>query len=713
MTMYRVFLPLIPAVLLSVPVQAQSPDRHPLYEPVFAPTGASGDAGNLFAGAKVTASGHFGEDRPELAVDGQTGNGDKYWGCEGLPVWFQVDMGKARSLSSLHVWPYWKDGRIYQYKIEGSTDGKKWEMLADQTSNSIAGTADGVPLKFNPKTVRYVKLTFTGSNAGKQAGGHLVEIKGYGPDVNLNLNASAVRDYDRVPAGGVPQAGQLQDKVSLAGWRGERASGQVAVWSAQAQPQLTVACAGVKNAAGKVIPVQVSMVRYTMARNKPVADVIGNEARCDLKGGMVRPVWVEVNIPAAATPGQYRGQVVISSENAPAVRVPVELTVAPELLPPPVKWKVHLDLWQHPEAVARFHGVEAWSPEHFALLKPVMKRLAEAGQKTITCSLIDEAWGGQTYDWWPAMIEWVKGRDGVMRYDYANFDKWVTFMMNEVGIRENIIGYTMIPWSMKIRYMDEATGKYKYLDLKPGDPSFEAVWGPFLTDFRKHVKGKGWLDKTCIGLDERPDAMVKASKNMIDKYAPEFKVVSAVNRPSALTKDVYDMSPALEHADTVFGDLLAERKAHGKKTTFYVCCNPAKPNTFTASPLAESEWLPLFAVANNLDGFLRWAYNSWSRNPFETTDFGNWQPGDCFLVYPGGLSSLRFEKLRDGLEEFEKANILRARAARNPKWKAAVARMNEELATMFTVARSRGSEHESDVRKARDIIRKTAEAMRQ
>lgn len=31
-------------------------------------------------------------------------------------------------------------------------------------------------------------------------------------------------------------------------------------------------------------------------------------------------------------------------------------------------------------------------------------------------------------------------------------------------------------------------------------------------------------------LDERPDSMVKAAKNVLDKYAPEFKIVSAVNR---------------------------------------------------------------------------------------------------------------------------------------------------------------------------------------
>ena len=345
-------------------------------------------------------------------------------------------------------------------------------------------------------------------------------------------------------------------------------------------------------------------------------------------------------------------------------------------------------------------------------MKPVMKRLADAGQKAITCSLIDEAWNAQTYDWFPPMIEWIKDKNGTMRWNYANFDKWVSFMMNEVGVKGQISCYTMIPWNMKVRYLDEATGKYKFLDLKPDDPSYEAIWGPFLADFRKHVKSKGWLDKTCIGLDERPDAMVKAAKNVLDKYAPEFKIVSAVNRPTAMTRDVYDVSPVIDHAGTVTGDLLAQRKKEGKKTTFYVCVHPKKPNTFTVSPLAEAEWLPLFAAANHLDGFLRWAYNSWNRNPFEKTDFGNWPAGDCYLVYPGNLSSLRFEKLRDGLEEFEKVNILRARAAKNPEAKAAVARMDEELSKLFTVEKSRGDSHEDDVRKAREIIRKTTKATR-
>ena len=89
-------------------------------------------------------------------------------------------------------------------------------------------------------------------------------------------------------------------------------------------------------------------------------------------------------------------------------------------------------------------------------------------------------------------------------------------------------------------------------------------------------------------------------------------------------------------------------------------------------------------------------------------DAGDWVDYLTANVYFG----LRDEKLRDGLEEFEKVNILRARAAKNPKAKAAVARMDDELAQIFTVKRSKGTEHEDDVRRAREIIRKTAEATR-
>lgn len=42
-----------------------------------------------------------------------------------------------------------------------------------------------------------------------------------------------------------------------------------------------------------------------------------------------------------------------------------------------------------------------------------------------------------------------------------------------------------------------------------------------------------------------------------------------------------------------------------------------------------------------------------------------WPAGDCFLVYPGATSSLRYEKLREGIADFEKIRILREFAAKS------------------------------------------------
>ena len=40
-----------------------------------------------------------------------------------------------------------------------------------------------------------------------------------------------------------------------------------------------------------------------------------------------------------------------------------------------------------------------------------------------------------------------------------------------------------------------------------------------------------------------------------------------------------------------------------------------------------------------------------------------WPAGDCFLVYPGANSCIRFEKLREGISDYEKIGIIKVLAA--------------------------------------------------
>ena len=89
----------------------------------------------------------------------------------------------------------------------------------------------------------------------------------------------------------------------------------------------------------------------------------------------------------------------------------------------------------------------------------------------------------------------------------------------------------------------------------------------------------------------------------------------------------------------------------------------------------------------------------------------HWPSGDCFLVYPGNRSSIRFERLRDGIEEYEKVHQLRQQSARSAEAAAIVEEMNTRLAEIFTVARSTGNDHAQDVQRAREIINETAKKL--
>lgn len=68
-----------------------------------------------------------------------------------------------------------------------------------------------------------------------------------------------------------------------------------------------------------------------------------------------------------------------------------------------------------------------------------------------------------------------------------------------------------------------------------------------------------------------------------------------------------------------------------------------------------------YAAAQGYSGFLRWAHDSWVQDPLWDTSFVTWPAGDCFLTYPGPRSSIRFERLKEGIQAYEKVRLLRER----------------------------------------------------
>ena len=354
--------------------------------------------------------------------------------------------------------------------------------------------------------------------------------------------------------------------------------------------------------------------------------------------------------------GMYRGTVTVKEDGKVLAQLPLVVTVKDRILPEPKDWAFHLDLWQNPYAVARYYNVEPFSQEHFDLMRPIMKRYADAGGKVITASIMHKPWNGQTYDPFESMVTWMKKADGTWWFDYTVFDKWVEFMMS-CGVKKEINCYSMVPWRLSFQYFDQASNQFKFFNGKPGEPAYEEFWMRMLKSFAQHLKEKGWFEITHIAMDERALKDMLATIDVVYKADPDFKLSLAGTYHKELLEHLDDYCITL--AEKFTPEELQKRKAEGKVTTFYTCCTEPRPNTFTFSPLAESEWLGWWAAKINVDGYLRWALNSWVKDPLLDSRFTAWAAGDCYILYPGGRTSTRFERMIEGIQAYEKIRILR------------------------------------------------------
>ena len=463
-------------------------------------------------------------------------------------------------------------------------------------------------------------------------------------------------------------------------WKGERLSAQIVLWASGNAGRISLQTNGLENSSGDKIDagnVKARFVRYLLTdeygegcgkRKKEdfevhlVADVIDKVETLEMQPKTTRPVWVTIDVPSDTPTGEYKGKITITPKQGNALTLHIYVEVQDLVLPPAGEWSYHLDLWQNPYAVARVHNVTLWSEVHFARMKPLMTMLAEAGQKCITTSIVDKPWNGQTEDPFESMIDWKKRRDGSWEYDYTDFDRWIEFA-HEVGITEQINCYTMVPWEMRFPFYNEVQSRFDTLKALPGTQEFNDLWEPFLVDFARHLKSKNWFEKTTIAMDERPMEAMKKVINLVKSVDPDYKITLAGDYHDEIADEIYDLCVASRH--NLPKDVMAKRRSAGKPTTYYTCCVERYPNNFTFSPPAEGAWQAWHAAHKGYDGYLRWAYNSWVINPMIDSRFRTWPAGDTYLVYPDARTSIRFERIREGIQDFEKIKIIKARMEGN------------------------------------------------
>ncbi|SET88719.1 Uncharacterised Sugar-binding Domain, partial [Thomasclavelia cocleata] len=453
----------------------------------------------------------------------------------------------------------------------------------------------------------------------------------------------------------------------------------------------------------KEVSANVGRNRPSNAPVKEFPDVIYKGGKVDIEPESAKFAWVTINVPKDAKPGLYQGTVTVKADE---LEKPYEFKYEFEVLdlvqPETTETNTQIQIWQHPFSVANYYlglgktpsgGITNelaedfyFTEEHFNLMRDSMKEYVAMGGKDVVANIVEEAWNHQSYYSDPSMVKWTKKTDGTFEFDYTWYDAWINFQI-ECGVidPENGFGqikcYSIVPWNNQIAYFDEATGGTVKKSYTPGAADWQEIWTTFLTDFMEHSKEKGWFDITYISMDERGldqlQPAVELISGLTDENGVSFKISSAFNFNNSssydFTDQIDDISINLGNVDQSANQatkaLATHRKELGLMTTIYTCTGDY-PGNFVISDPADNNWVMWYTLAQNTDGFMRWAWDNWVYDMEGDVSYRYWEPGDGWFIYPvekdvvdeeynaSFYSTPRYEMMKKGIRDINKAKYL-------------------------------------------------------
>ena len=227
---------------------------------------------------------------------------------------------------------------------------------------------------------------------------------------------------------------------------------------------------------------------------------------------------------------------------------------------------------------------------------------------------------------------------------------------------------------------------------------YKTAFSRYLKGIESHLDEKGWLDEAFIYWFDEPDPkdydFVMNGFQKLKTHAPGLRRMLTEQIEEGLIGGPNLWCPV---SSSYQDDLGAERRAAGDRFWWYVCTGPKAPyaTLFIDHPGTEMRVWLWQTWKREIDGILVWETNYWSsgaaypdslQNPYEdpmgwvsgySTPKGTkraWGNGDGRFIYPpeaaadgnpaapvldGPVDSIRWEMLRDGIEDYEYFAILK------------------------------------------------------
>ena len=371
-------------------------------------------------------------------------------------------------------------------------------------------------------------------------------------------------------------------------------------------------------------------------------------------------------MPEDALPGKYQGTLSVLHSGRSLADFDLTVEVLDFTLPPVTEDHFYFNILMDLGSIAREHHVERWSEEHWKLIERYVENWAQHSQDAVTVFIVEDPWVGDTGFpvagalIWELEGQWEDLQRPQFQFDYSHFDRFVEMCL-KAGIDQNIQCWSpvMMPhldYSL-ITYKDTESGQICSIRVEAGSEDYRRVWSQFAESFEAHLRDKGWLDLTTVGLDE-------ISTEDLDKIIPVFQEIAPdlqLMVSGGDEKGKYaDFSPETAfHYGYIESEVplpdTRQRRSEGKRTLLYTAVSPLYPNTFIFSEPLESRMLPWLVWKYDFDGYIRWAWNFWVDGFWKQPRY-KWRSGDMFFVYPGEdgpLDSIRTEMMLKGAQDYE------------------------------------------------------------
>jgi hypothetical protein len=251
---------------------------------------------------------------------------------------------------------------------------------------------------------------------------------------------------------------------------------------------------------------------------------------------------------------------------------------------------------------------------------------------------------------WDAVFS--KDAQGAWQADWTALDAEVERFL-PLGITQFKI--ECVPWALKAPTGAEAE-----------------EWNAKLSLTSQHLRAKGWMDKFLLYIFDEPTTVevindLNGLCDFIHAIDPDFRILYTNGANLwGLNADVYVTHSHLWENQGVVA--MEQKRQAGCEVWAYTCMgtqNIGSPDTWKidwrgTGARALGWWLWM----RQADGYLYWALDAWSQDPYNITDPIPGVNGDGFMFYPDSqnnpsIPSLRLSLMRDALQDYDLLAMLK------------------------------------------------------